>query len=137
MMLNNSTTGGAISGEHDGNDHEVEGHLGGVSGDALVVVLMDSGSGTDSVRVVYNDTDALQVATKRGAQLDTVTHTGTVDLDAGSYGADDMATITIVDMDLNQDSSVRDTYQNSSTTFGVTITKSGSTVHLQNHSQVL
>ena len=128
MMLNNSTTGGAISGEHDGNDHEVEGHLGGTSGDALVVVLMDSGSGTDAVRVVYNDTDALQVATKRGAQLDTVTHTGTVDLDAGSYGAGDMATITIVDMDLNQDSSVRDTYQNSSTTFGVTITKSGSTV---------
>ena len=128
MMLNNSTTGGAVSGEHDGNDHEVEGHLGSVSGDALVVVLMDSGSGTDAVRVVYNDTDALQVATKRGAQLATVTHTGTVDLDAGTYGADDMATITIVDMDLNQDSSVRDTYQNSSTTFGVTITKSGSTV---------
>ena len=128
IMLNNSTTGGAISGEHDGNDHEVESHLSAVSGDELTVVLMDSGSGTDAVRVVYNDTDALQVATKRGAQLDTVTHTGTVDLDEGSYGADDMATITIVDMDLNQDSSVRDTYQNSSTTFGVTITKSGSTV---------
>ena len=63
-MLNNSTTGGSVSGEHDGNDHEVEGHLTGVGGDALTVVLMDSGSGTDAVRVVYNDTDALQVATK-------------------------------------------------------------------------
>ena len=130
MMLNNST-GLAASGTHTGNDHEVEDHLAAVSGDALVVVLMDSGSGTDAIRVVYNDTDALQVATKRGAQIDTVTHTGTVDLDAGSYGADDMATITIVDPDLNQDSSVRDTYTNSSTTFNVKITKSGSTVNTE------
>ena len=60
-----------------------ESHLGSTGGDALVVVLMDSGSGTDAVRVVYNDTDALQVATKRGAQLATLTHTGTVDLDSG------------------------------------------------------
>ena len=128
IMLNNSTANGTVSGEHDGNDQEVEGLLTGMKGDALTVVLMDAVSGSDAVRVVYNDTDALQVATKRGAQLDAVTHTGTVDLDAGTYGVDDMATITIVDADLNQDSSVRDTYQNSSTTFGVTITKSGSTV---------
>ena len=128
LVLNNSTSNGAIGGEHDGNDHEVEGLLAGMNGDALIVVLMDSVSGSDSVRVVYNDTDATQSATKRGAQLETVTHTGTVDLDAGTYGAADMATITIVDADLNQDTSVRDTYQNSSTTFGVSITKSGSTV---------
>ena len=131
VMLNNSTAGGAISGEHNGNDHEVEDLLTGMNGDALVVVLMDSGSGTDSVRVVYNDTDALQVATKRGAQLDTVTHTGTATLDADSYGAADMATITITDADLNQDSSVRDTYQNSSTTFQITTTASGETVAKQ------
>jgi len=36
-----------------------------------------------------------------------------------------MATITIVDSDLNQDSTVRDVYQNSSTTFNVTVTQSG------------
>jgi hypothetical protein len=42
-----------------------------------------------------------------------------------------MGTITIVDMDLNQDSSVRDTYQNSSTTFNVKITKAGSTVNTE------
>ena len=34
----------------------------------------------------------------------------------------DIATITIVDADLNTDSAARDTYQNSSTTFQVTIT---------------
>jgi hypothetical protein len=35
-----------------------------------------------------------------------------------------MATITIVDADLNQDSDIRDTYENSSTTFQITVTGS-------------
>ena len=42
INLTNSTTGGTTSGEHDGNDHEVEDLLGYVKGDALSVVLMDS-----------------------------------------------------------------------------------------------
>ena len=88
INLTNSTTGGTTSGEHDGNDHEVESLLGYVKGDALSVVLMDSVSGSDSVRVVYNDTDAFQVATKIGAQLETSTHTADVSLDADSYGPD-------------------------------------------------
>ena len=96
--------------------------MGYIRGDALTVVLMDSVSGSDSVRVVYNDTDAFQVATKIGAQLETSTHTGDISLDADSYGAADIATITIVDADLNTDSAARDTYQNSSTTFNVTVT---------------
>jgi hypothetical protein len=125
INLTNSTAGGTTSGEHDGNDFEVEGLLGYVKGDALSVVLMDSVSGSDSVRVVYNDTDAFQVATKIGAQLETSTHTADVSLDADSYGAGDIATITIVDADLNSDSAGRDTYQNSSTTFQVTVTQSG------------
>ena len=36
----------------------------------------------------------------------------------------DMATITIVDADLNQDSSIRDTYENSTRTFQITVTGS-------------
>ena len=127
INLTNSTTGGTTSGEHDGNDYEVESLLGYVKGDALSVVLMDSVSGSDSVRVVYNDTDAFQVATKIGAQLETSTHTGDISLDADSYGAADIAVITIVDADLNTDSAARDTYQNSSTTFNVTVTQSGQT----------
>jgi hypothetical protein len=85
---------------------------------------MDAVSGSDSVRVVYNDTDSNQTSggTKIGTQLETVTHTGTVDLDSDSYGAADYATITIVDPDLNQDSGIRDTYTNSSTTFQITYT---------------
>jgi hypothetical protein len=125
INLTNSTTGGTVSGEHDGNDHNVESLLGYVNGDALSVVLMDSVSGSDSVRVVYNDTDAFQVGTKIGAQLETSTHTGDISLDADSYGPDDIATITVVDADLNTDSAARDTYQNSSTTFKMTITASG------------
>ena len=35
-----------------------------------------------------------------------------------------MATITIVDADLNQDTDIRDTYQNSSRTFKITVTGS-------------
>ena len=96
-----------------------------MKGDALSVVLMDSVSGSDSVRVVYNDTDAFQQTNKIGAQLETSTHTADVSLDADSYGAGDIATITIVDADLNSDSAGRDTYQNSSTTFQITVTQSG------------
>nr|AIF23996.1 PKD domain-containing protein [uncultured marine thaumarchaeote SAT1000_22_D06] len=128
INMTNSTTGGSTSGEHDGNDHEVEGLLGYVKGDALSVVLMDSVSGSDSVRVVYNDTDAFQVATKIGAQLETSTHTADISLDADTYGASDIATITVVDADLNTDSAGRDTYKNSTTTFQMTIEASGSTV---------
>jgi hypothetical protein len=40
-----------------------------------------------------------------------------------------MATITIVDGDLNQDSSTRDTYENSSSTFKMTVTGSTGTAH--------
>ena len=90
--------------------------------DEVTVVLMSGVSGSDAVRVVYNDTDALQVATKIGAQIDTVTHSGTAGLDADTYGDEDMATITIVDADLNMDSSIRDTYENSSRTFQMNVT---------------
>ena len=123
VTMNNSTTGGAISGEHDGNDHEIENLLTDMGDDGhAIVILQDSVDGSDAIRVIYNDTDALQASTEIGAQADTVTHTGTVDLDQDAYEADDMATITIVDPDLNQDSEIRDTYQNSSTTFKITVT---------------
>jgi hypothetical protein len=126
INLNNSTsindagTTVAHAGTHQGNDHEVEGLL-DVDGSDVTVVLMDSVSGSDSVRVVYNDTDSFQVTDKIGAQLETSTHTATISLDADTYGVDDIGTITIVDADLNQDSGIRDTYTNSTTTFQMTI----------------
>ena len=98
--------------------------------DGVTVVLMSSVSGGDAVRVVYNDTDASQSGNKLGAQLDTITHTGTAGLDAEDYEAGDMASITIVDADLNQDSGVRDVYQNSSRTFQMNVTGASGTAHM-------
>ena len=83
INLNNSTANGAVGGEHDGNDHEVESLLADMGQDVhALVVLSDSVDGSDAIRVIYNDTDALQGSTEIGAQLDTNTYTGTVDLDA-------------------------------------------------------
>ncbi|MBU12870.1 MAG: hypothetical protein CMH71_00565, partial [Nitrosopumilales archaeon] len=128
VMLNNSTAAATDNSEHDGNDEEVESLL-GTNSDGVTVVLMNGVTGSDTIRVVYNDTDALQGATKLGAQVDTLTHSGTATLDADTYEADDMATITIVDADLNQDSGVRDTYENSSRTFKMTVTGSSGVSH--------
>jgi hypothetical protein len=125
INLVNSTSS---NGGHDGNGNAVSGMLGYVNGDALSVVLMDAVSGSDSVRVVYNDTDSFQVATKIGAQLETSVHTGVIDLDADTYGVADIITITITDADLNQDSALRDTYTNSSTTFQPTISTTSGAV---------
>jgi len=78
IMLNNSTGADTDNGEAAGNDEEVESFLDGYTNtDAVTVVLMGTG---DSVRVVYNDTDALQAADKIGEQLDAVTHSGTASL---------------------------------------------------------
>ena len=135
-MLNNSTgsltdldsAGDGTNGGAAGNDEEVEDLL-TTNSDEVTVVLMNGVTGSDTIRVVYNDTDALQVATKIGSQVDTLTHSGTASLDADTYEDADMATITIVDTDLNQDSDIRDTYENSSRTFKMTVTGSAGTSH--------
>jgi hypothetical protein len=130
VMLNNSTNiSGQSTSSHAGNDEEVEDFL-GTNSDSVTVVIMNGLSGSDTIRTVYNDTDALQSGTKIGAQVDTVTHSGTANLDADTYGAADMATITIVDADLNQDSSTRDTYANSSRTFQMNVTGSAGVAHM-------
>jgi hypothetical protein len=129
VMLNNSTAAGTDNGEASGNDEEVEDLL-TTNSDGVTVVLMNGVTGSDTIRVVYNDTDALQQSDKLGVQIDTLTHSGTGGLDADTYGADDMATITIVDTDLNQDSSIRDTYQNSSRTFQLNVTGSSGVSHM-------
>ena len=78
VMLNNSTNfhGHSGAGVHPGNDLTAN-QLIGHNSDEITVVLMDSGSGTDSIRISYNDTDALQASEELEPQLDTSTHTGT------------------------------------------------------------
>jgi len=123
VMLNNSTISDnrTTRGVHAGNDHAVEGLL-DTNDDSVTVVLMDGVDGTSSIRISHNDTDALGASEEVQKQLDAFTHTGTVSLDASTYADADMATITINDPDLNQDSEDRETYQNSSSTFQITCT---------------
>ena len=77
-MLNNSTAAATDNGEAAGNDEEVEDLL-TTNSDEVTVVLMNGVTGSDAIRVVYNDTDALQQADKLGAQIDTLTHSGTAE----------------------------------------------------------
>ena len=123
VQLNNSTmfNGRSTEGVHAGNDQGVEGLI-TANDDAVTVVLMDGIDGIAAMRISHNDTDALQASEEVQVQLDALTHTGTATLDASDYESEDMATITITDPDLNQDSEVRETYTNSSTTFQITCT---------------
>jgi len=75
-----------------------------VSGSDLSLLL---GNGAETPRISYNDSDVTAAGNVIAAQLDTVDHSGTIAFDAISYGAGDTGTITITDLDLNQDSSVR------------------------------
>ena len=88
----------------------------------VTVVLTSQITGSSAPRVNYNDTDAAGAGATVGAQADPEVHTGIVELDQVSYGVGDMATLTITDPDLNQDSSLRETYTNSSKTFQITFT---------------
>ena len=136
-IMNNSTSqdgsgdpagsSGFTRGNHDGNPDFVTsnsdpGMTPTVSGSDIVVLLGDGAStGTDAIRVSYNDSDVTAAGDIIAAQLDTVDHSGSGEFDAISYGDGDTATITITDLDLNQDSGVRETYTNSSGTFQVMI----------------
>ncbi len=136
-IMNNSTSqdgsgdpsgsSGFTRGNHDGNPDFVTsnsdpGLTPTVGGSDLVVLLGDgSATGTDAIRVSYNDSDVTAAGNIIAAQLDTVDHSGSGEFDAISYGDGDTATITITDLDLNQDSGVRETYTNSSGTFQVMI----------------
>jgi hypothetical protein len=125
ITLNTATSG---TGGHDGDHTQLDSAVTSGSDDQTVV-LQDSVSGSDAIRLIYNDTDSAGSADALGKQLNTVTHTATASLDADDYEDADTATITIVDADLNQDSGIRDTYTNSTTTFRVTMTGSDNTSH--------
>ena len=133
-IMNNSTSqeigsgdpggsSGFTRGGHDGNPDFVTGASGPgltptVSGSDLVILLGDGG---ETPRISYNDSDVTAAGTIIAAQLDTVDHSGTAEFDSVSYGDGDTGTVTITDLDLNQDSSIRETYTNSSGTFQIMI----------------
>jgi len=87
----------------------------GFNGDSITLLLTSGVTGSSAPRININDSDTVGGSGNVvGIQLDTIDHTGTAEFDAANYGDGDTATITIVDADLNQDSSVRETYTNSS-----------------------
>jgi len=118
-------TTGFSTGGHDGSaapSSGVPAPAAGFNGPDLTILLTNSISGSSAPRVNINDTygDGGSGSTI-GIQIDTVSHTGSGEFDAINYGDGDTATITITDYDLNQDSSARETYVNSSKTFQVMI----------------
>jgi len=82
-----------------------------VEGTDLVILIDDDKTGTGAPRVNFGDTDVLgSTNVTIGSQLDALTHTGTISFDLSNYSVGDEATVTVVDPDLNMDSSIVETY---------------------------
>ena len=80
--------------------------------DADVIILLDNYyTGSSAPRINFGDTDVLgSTNVTIGAQADANTHSGVVTWDSTSYGVGDAATVTVVDADLNTDSTIIETY---------------------------
>ena len=78
--------------------------------DSITMVLAADHTGTDAPRIQYSDTDSDGQATYIADQADANTHNGIVSFDTGNYKIADTVTVTLVDMDLNTDSSLIDVY---------------------------
>ena len=78
-----------------------------------VTIMLDNyQTGTSGIEVTYGDTDVLGAAnvTVSPPRLDANTHNGVLSWDQVSYAVGDAATVTVVDADLNTDSSVVEVY---------------------------
>ncbi|NMI82268.1 MAG: hypothetical protein EX284_03955 [Candidatus Nitrosopumilus sp. MTA1] len=78
--------------------------------DSITMVLAVDHTGTSAPRIQYADTDSDGQATNIADQADANTHSGVVSFDTGNYKIADTVTVTLVDMDLNTDSSLIDVY---------------------------
>ena len=80
--------------------------------DADVIIMLDNYlTGSSAPRVNFGDTDVLgSTNVTVGAQADANTHSGVVTWDQSSYAVGDAATVTVVDADLNTDSTIIETY---------------------------
>ena len=78
--------------------------------DSITMVLAVDHTGTSAPRIQYSDTDSDGQATNIADQADANTHSGIVSFDTGNYKIADTVTVTLVDMDLNLDSSLIDVY---------------------------
>ena len=99
---------------HEGNNTNATSII-STNSDEITVLLAADATGTSAPRILYGDQDEDNAQFIIGAQLDANTHTGTVSFDATSYGTDTIVHVTVNDPDLNQDSSVRESYSQEST----------------------
>lgn len=84
----------------------------GTNGADVTILLDNYKTGSSGIEVTYGDTDVLGSAnvTVAPPKLDATTHNGVLSWDSTSYGVGDAATVTVVDADLNTDSSVVEVY---------------------------
>ena len=83
-----------------------------IDGSDVYILLNNYQTGTSGIEVTYGDTDVLGSANTTVAtpRLDATTHNGVLSWDQTSYAVGDAATVTVVDADLNTDSSVVEVY---------------------------
>ena len=85
-------------------------------GGSDVIILLDNYlTGSSAPRVNFGDTDVLgSTNVTVGAQADANTHSATVSFDSNNYAVGDAATVTVVDADLNTDSTIIEVYTGNS-----------------------
>ena len=81
-----------------------------VLSDSISIILAGDRTGSDALRIKYQDTDSDGQATAIADQADANTHNGVVSFDLGNYKVADTVTVTVTDMDLNTDSDLIDVY---------------------------
>jgi len=94
---------------HEGNSTNATGVI-TANTDSITILLAGDKTGASAPRINYGDKDESNTVSTIGAQLDANTHSGTVTFDATSYGTDTIVHVTVNDPDLNQDSSIRESY---------------------------
>jgi hypothetical protein len=76
----------------------------------IVVLVVDTMTDEDALRVNYLDLGADGVSTQIADQQDAPSHSGVVDLDLDNYKVADTVNVTLTDMDLNVDSDLIDVF---------------------------
>ena len=78
--------------------------------DAVSFIVIEDRTGSRAPSVTYLDIDTTGTATQVSAQEDAPSHSAVVSLDVDSFKAADTVTVTLEDLDLNTDSSLKDIY---------------------------
>jgi len=89
-------------------------NLAPIDSDITIIVEQDM-TDEDSPRINYYDKGADGVATQIADQMEAPTHSGVVSFDLDNYKIADTVVVTLIDQDMNTDSSLIDVYTTSAT----------------------